>query len=53
MRTVKLNLTAITQICSMLIILGVIRKDKIGVFIINTMVVDLRNIKMKTESIII
>ena len=36
----------------MLTDLNIISKDKMGVFIINAKVVDLRNVKMKSESTI-
>ena len=42
----------ICNICGMLTDLNIISKDKTGVFIINAMVVDLRNVNMKSESTI-
>ena len=36
--------------CGMLTELGIISRDKMGVFSVNAMIVDLRNVKMKADS---
>ena len=48
----KLGFSKICEICGVLTELNIISKDKMGVFIINAKVVDLRNVKMKSESTI-